>query len=359
MKWSWKLGEVAGIGIFMHSTFLILIIWIGVSYWRVEQSAIAVVEGVGFILALFGCVVLHELGHAFAARAFGIQTRDITLLPIGGVARLERMPEDPWQEFIVALAGPFVNVLIAAILFVGLFVTGSLGALDDLIATSGSFLMRLMFVNIVLVVFNLIPAFPMDGGRVLRAILASQMDYAKATRIAATVGQTIAIALGFLGLISNPVLVLIALFVWIGAGYEAASVTLRSAVSGITAKVVMLTHYETLTPEDSVHDAVDLTLRGSQKDFPVIDNQGTVIGVLTQSGMLKAITSTGPDTQVVDAMIRDVQPTTTGEMLESLLVRLKDEECQTVPVVEQGQLVGIVTMENVSEFLRIQQAINA
>lgn len=175
MKWSWKLGRFAGIDVYIHTTFLLLIGFIGVSYWLQERSLAAVVGGIGFILALFLCVVLHEYGHALTARRYGISTRDITLLPIGGVARLERMPDEPRQELWVALAGPAVNVVIAAALFGWLFINGSLMPLETLSVTSGSFLERLMLVNITLVAFNLLPAFPMDGGRVLRALLATRL----------------------------------------------------------------------------------------------------------------------------------------------------------------------------------------
>lgn len=359
MKWSWKLGEVAGIGIFMHATFLILLVWIGLSHWHAEQNVIAVAEGVSFILALFACVVLHELGHALAAQRYGIQTRDITLLPIGGIARLERIPEDPRQELIIAIAGPLVNVVIAVALLFGLVMSGNLQSIQDVTATGGSFLTRLMLVNIVLVIFNMLPAFPMDGGRVLRALLATQIDYARATQFAATIGQTLAIGLGFLGLMSNPFLVLIAVFVWVGAAYESTAVTLRSAIRGLTIKAVLQTHFETLSSQSSVNDAVDLTLNGSQKDFPVLDHHGEVIGVLTQSGMLKALTSTGPDTLVVEAMQNDVKTVSTDEQLESLLSHFEEGGCQTVIVIDRDQIVGIVTLDNLSEFLRIQQAINS
>ncbi len=198
MKWSWKIGSVAGIKVYVHSTFLILLGWIAVSHWTADHSYLAVAEGVGFILAIFSCVVAHELGHALAAQQYGITTRDITLLPIGGVARLERMPDKPWEEFVVALAGPLVNVVIAAALFIGLKLGGWLVAADSLSVTGGPFLVRLLAVNVFLVVFNLLPAFPMDGGRVLRAILAARMEYTKATQIAANIGQSMALMFLFL-----------------------------------------------------------------------------------------------------------------------------------------------------------------
>lgn len=358
MKWSWKIGEVAGIGIFVHSTFFILVGWIALSYWYAERNVMALIEGVGFILALFGCVVLHELGHALAGQRYNIATRDITLLPIGGVARLERMPEDPKQELIVAIAGPLVNVVIAASLWFGLKVSGNLVPLETASATGGSFLTRLMYVNIALVVFNLLPAFPMDGGRVLRALLATRMDYAQATQTAASVGQVMALMFGFVGLFSNPFLVFIALFVWIGATQEASMALIKSAIGGIPVSGAMLTDYKTLVPEDKLGHAVNLTLSGSQKDFPVVHGD-SVIGVLTQSHMLTALAKHGPESLVSDTMQQEVEFADSHEMLESVLARLSECACHTLPVTHKGRLVGLVTMDNIGEFLRIQAALDA
>ena len=176
MKWQWKIGRFFDIDVYMHATFLLLIGWVGISHWLDQQSWTAVLSGIAFILLLFLFVVMHEYGHALTARKFGIKTRDITLYPIGGVARLERMPEKPIEELWVALAGPAVNVVLAVGLFGWLFVTNTLEPLSGLTVSSGSLIERLAVVNLSLVLFNLIPAFPMDGGRVLRAALAMRMD---------------------------------------------------------------------------------------------------------------------------------------------------------------------------------------
>ena len=207
MRWAWKIGKLAGIDVYMHATFLLLVAFIVVASWVESHNVDRVLIAVAFTLVLFGCIVLHELGHALTARRYGIRTRDIVLLPIGGVGRLERMPEDPNQELRVALAGPAVNVLIAAALFGLLALVGGLPTWHEAINiswTGHNFLPSLMAVNVWLVLFNLIPAFPMDGGRVLRALLAKRMDYTEATQTAAHVGQGIALVFGFLGLFLIP-----------------------------------------------------------------------------------------------------------------------------------------------------------
>ena len=356
MKWSWKLGEVAGIGVYMHATFLILIAWVALSHWLEEHSLAASLSGVAFILALFGCVLLHELGHALTAKKFGIRTRDITLLPIGGLARLERMPDDPIQELWVALAGPAVNVVIAALLFVWLRLTGGLESLGKLSVSGGPFFPRLMVVNLFLVLFNMIPAFPMDGGRVLRALLATRMDYTRATQVAAHLGQGIAFLFGFIGFFGNPFLLFIAFFVWIGAAQEASMTLIKAALGGIPVSRAMLTRYRTLSPEDTLDRAVQLILSGSQQDFPVVED-GHAVGVLTRGDLLVALAKQGQQSLVKDVMRRDFQTVDSSEMLEAAFMRLQSCECHTLPVERNGQLVGLLTMDNVGEFIMIQSAL--
>jgi Zn-dependent protease/CBS domain-containing protein len=358
MKWSWKLGRFLGIDVFMHFTFLLLIGWVLLSHWAAGESLEAAIEGVGFILALFGCVVLHEYGHALTARRYGIKTRDITLLPIGGVARLERMPDKPAQELWVALAGPAVNVVIAIVLFVWLQLTSALVPLAELEVGSGSFIERLMVVNIVLVGFNMIPAFPMDGGRVVRALLAMRMEYTQATQIAASLGQSIAILFGFLGLVSNPFLLFIAFFVWIGAAQESSMTQIKSALAGIPVSRAMLTDFQTISQRDTLSRAVELILAGSQQDFPVVSD-GRVVGILTRGDILTGLTSQGPGTLVSDVMQREFEVFDSLEMLETAFARLQTCQCQTVPVVHSGQLIGLLTQDNVGEFLMIQAATRA
>ena len=301
MPWSWKLVRIAGIDVYVHATFFMVVAWIALIHWNESQSLAAVVEGVGFILALFACVVLHEFGHALTAARYGIRTRDITLLPIGGLARLERMPDVPVQELWVALAGPAVNVVIAILLFGWLQASGAWQSVDRIGVTTGAFAERVMLANVFLAGFNLLPAFPMDGGRALRALLATRMEYTRATQRAAMIGQGMAILFGFIGLQGNPMLIFIALFVWIGAGQEASVVQMKSALAGIPLRRAMLTHFRTLTPTSTLGDAVDFLLTGSQQDFPVVAN-GRIEGMLTRSDLVKALTRSGRTAPVADNM---------------------------------------------------------
>lgn len=357
MKWSVKLGTFAGIAVYVHSTFLILLVWIVAAHVGQGQGLGATLSGVGFILAIFACVLLHEFGHALVAKRFGIRTRDITLLPIGGLARLERIPEDPKQEFLVAIAGPAVNGVIAAGIFLLLLLSRGIGPFGELNVASGPLLERLMIVNLVLLVFNLIPAFPMDGGRVLRAVLATRLSYARATQMAAGVGQAIALAFGFIGLLFNPILVFIALFVWIGAAHEASMVMMRASLGGIPVKQAMVTDFEVLDASESLGRAVDLTLSGSQKDFPVLDRE-RVVGVLLQKDLLAALARDARDSPVSEVMQRDLQFAQANEMLDLAFRRLSEGKCNTVPVTQHGKLVGLITMDNVGEFLAIQAALD-
>jgi Zn-dependent protease/predicted transcriptional regulator len=353
MKWSWKMGSFAGIDVFIHTTFLLIIGWLGFTYYRQTGTVVGTLEGILFTLLLFGCVVLHEYGHALTARRYGIKTRDITLYPIGGVARLERMPDKPIQELWVALAGPAVNVFIAAILFGWLIFSNALQPLANLSMTGGPFIERLLLVYISLVLFNLIPAFPMDGGRVLRALLALRLEYTRATQIAATIGQGLALLLGFIGLFSNPFLLFIAFFVWIGAGQEASMVQMKNALGGIPVGRVTITDFQSLSPQDTLGRAVELILAGSQTDFPVVENN-MVVGVLTRNDILAALSQQDRQVPIATIMRRDFQVVDANEMLEPAFARLQTCGCHTMPVTYNGRLVGLLTTDNVGEFLMIQ-----
>ncbi len=357
MRWSIKIGKLAGIDVFIHFTFFLLLAWIAFVYYNQSGSVNAAVAGIFFILVIFGCVVLHELGHALTARKFGIQTRDIILLPIGGVARLEKMPDEPRQELYVALAGPAVNIVIAAALGVFLYITEGFTPLSQLAGASASFAERIMAVNIFLVIFNMIPAFPMDGGRVLRSVLAMRLPYAKATQYAATLGQGIAVLFGIFGLFFNPLLLFIALFVWIGAAQETKITQMKSAFSGVPVTNAMLTNFRSLDRHQTLERAVELTINGTQKDFPVTD-RGDVIGVLTQSDLIAALSKHGPHALVSEAMQKHFVTVDSYDMLETAFTKLNDCNCHTLPVTRNNRLVGLLTMDNLGEYMRIQSALS-
>lgn len=343
MKWSYKIGEWAGIRVNLHITFLLLIGFLLISGLALGTDTPAVLGNIGFILALFGCVLLHEFGHALAARRYGISTKDITLLPIGGLARLERMPADPKQELVVALAGPLVNVVIAALL------------LPVVTLTDVSFVERLFSANLALVAFNLIPAFPMDGGRVLRAGLAMKMDYARATRTAATIGQGFAVLFGIVGFFTNPTLMFIAVFIWLGAAGEANAAQLKSSVSGVTAGRAMQTHFQVLSPLHSVRQVADLMLAGAPQDFPVID-RGRLAGLLLRNDVIRALAERGPEAYVAGIMRRDHPVIEANAALDEAALLLQTSGLRTLPVMMGGQLAGLLTLDRIAEFVMIQSA---
>jgi Zn-dependent protease/CBS domain-containing protein len=365
MRWSIKIARIAGIDVYMHLTFLLLLAWIGYMYYKPRESVEDAVWGIVFILTIFATVVLHELGHALAARRYGIETRDITLLPIGGVARLERMPREPWQELFVAVAGPLVNVVIAAGLLVGILAAGGFSPPPEHITPEnslflGTFAERLFWVNVLLVVFNAIPAFPMDGGRVLRAFLAMNMDYAQATQVAAVIGQGIAFLFAIVGLLGgNFILLFIALFVWMGAAGEASVAQLQAAIEGIPVRRAMIEDFVTVRADAELREVANHVLRGFQPDYPVVDAAGRVVGVLPQARLLAGLSADGPSAPVGRYMRDDFRTTSPGEMLDRALARLQEGECPVLPVLDGERLVGLLTTENVGELVMIREAIKS
>lgn len=357
MKWSWKLTRVAGIDVYVHATFFILIAWIAMSYWRLEGNIDAVMAGVFFILAVFLCIVLHELGHALTARRYGIKTKNITLLPIGGVALLERMPEDPIQEVKVALAGPAVNLVIVALLWFWISLTSNVQDPYEISLSTGSFAERLLIVNFILAFFNLLPAFPMDGGRVFRAVLSMRMDRNRATQIAVAGGQILALWFGYMGLMYNPFLIFIALFVWIGAAAEAGMEQIKFSLADIPVGKAMLTDFQTLQADDPLARAIELTLSGSQKDFPVIQ-KGNVVGILSQMNLLKGLQLKGDTSQISEWMEENVESAQPDEQVVNLLQRMQSQQTRLITIVDQGRLVGIVNFDNIMELISIQKAMH-
>jgi Zn-dependent protease/CBS domain-containing protein len=354
MSWSLPIFRVAGIQLRIHVTFLLLIGWLAFGYYAAGGSAVAA-SRVLFILLLFLCVVLHEFGHALAAKSFGINTPDITLLPIGGVARLERMPEEPKQELIIALAGPAVNVVIALGLLVAI---DWRGAADNAVVDASTLPAKLLAINVMLVLFNMLPAFPMDGGRVLRALLATRLSYARATQIAASIGQGCAFVFGFIGLLWNPFLLFIALFVYIGASQEAALAQMRDVSRRFPVSSAMVREFRSLPMTATLQEAVDALLATSQHDFPIVDENGSVAGVLTRHDLIAALRKDDPTIRVADVMRRDIPTVTTGTRFEEAFRIMQECNCPAVPVLDSmKRLVGLLTPENVSELMMVHSAL--
>jgi Zn-dependent protease len=359
MHWSFRLVRIFGIEIKIHVTFFLLLAWIGWLYHR-TGGVPAAIDGVVFVLLIFGCVLLHELGHALAAAHFGIKTPDITLLPIGGVARLERMPEKPAQEIAVTLAGPAVNILIAAVLAVAIGLTTGFPDLQALQQPGLPMTVRLFWVNIWLVIFNAIPAFPMDGGRLLRALLAMRMNYARATQIAANIGHGIAFLFFIVGLWASPMLILIAVFVYFGASSEALMAQVRSISKDLRVSAAMVTQFQALPLEATLNEAVEALLRTSQHEFPVTDHDGQVRGILTRDDMIAALRKSGAATPVAEVMRTDIPSVPQSMLFDRAFALMQQCSCPALPVLDSlGRLVGLFTPENVGEMIMVQSALGA
>lgn len=355
LPWSWKLVTVAGIDVYVHATFLLLIAFVALSDLVAGQGVPAMVRGTLLILAVFTTVVLHEFGHALTARRFGVRTRDITLLPIGGVARLEKMPDKPRQQLLVALAGPAVNLCIALLLFgVVRLLDGPVGV-ESVRHAGGPFLTQLMWINVSLAVFNLLPGYPMDGGRILRALLAMRMAPERATQTAARVGQGVAVIFGLVGLFVSPLLMVIAVFVWLGAKAEHSVSTVKVALAGLSVRHGMITDFKTVSPTDPLSRAVDLTLAGFQQDFPVMDGP-RVVGILTHGDVLRGLAERGANVSVEQAMRGAIETVSPSEALDGALMRLHQGECHVLMVVENEKVVGLLTVGNIGELLALETA---
>jgi len=357
MGWSVNIGTIAGTAVRVHITFLIFLVWIFLASY-LAGGLEAAWNGLVFMVLLFACVLAHEFGHILTARRFGVATPDVTLLPIGGVARLERIPEKPLEELLIALAGPAVNVVI------GLGLAALAGArlgtapLATVESTKIAMVDRLADVNLFLAAFNMIPAFPMDGGRVLRALLSIKLEFVRATQVAATIGQWVAFALGFAGLLyANPILIFIAVFVYLAAASEAQLVSVRAMSRGIPVSAAMMTQFAVLSPQAHIDDAVETLLRTSQGEFPVVDPAGRLLGLLGRDGLVRALKQLGPDARVSDAMVTNVPTIGSRHTLDEAFRLLQDKSAPAVGVLDgEGRLAGLITPETIGEMLMVRQA---
>ncbi|MGI4791692.1 MAG: site-2 protease family protein [Janthinobacterium lividum] len=355
---SLRIATVAGIPIRLHFTFLLFLLWVG----------LAGPHGAGglsllYVLAIFLCVVLHELGHSVVAQHDGIPVADITLYPIGGVARIEKRPTAR-QELGIAVAGPAVNVVIALVLWAVLTAMKAplnLASLQDPVQTVPVFLTKVLFANIWLVLFNLIPAFPMDGGRVLRALLALNMPPERATGIAASIGQSIAIVAGIWAIFSGQwFLMFVAFFIYLGAGQEAFAYRQAALGEGVPVRSAMMTDVRTLTVGNTLKEAADVLLDTAQQDFPVMHGD-VVQGLLTRDGLLRGLSQQGPSAYVAGAMARQFASVGPDDDLGATLPILQS---QSAPLIvldpeQEGKLLGVITTENVQEYFAVKQIVAA
>ena len=349
MHWSFAIGTVKGTVVRIHFTFLLFLAWIVLAANAAGGARAALSAGLFFIL-LFASVLLHEFGHIFVGRRFGVRTPTVTLLPIGGVALMERIPEQPRQELLISLAGPAVNLVIGGALVV---VLGGLPAHPDMeLSNLGqAFWTHLAFANLALALFNLLPAFPMDGGRALRALLAARLGYARGTKAAAAVGQLLAVLMGLFGIASgNFILTLIAIFVFLGAGAEAAGARLRGASLGALASDLMITRFETLRPDESIERAGQALIQTHQREFLIVDGLGGLQGVLTKDQIAAAIRKGPPDAAISGVMGREV-PVVSPLHLADHVMQLLQGGATAVAVVDGGYLVGMITLDNVLEYV--------
>jgi Zn-dependent protease len=355
MGWSFSIGRLTGIQIRVHLTFLLFLAWVGFTDgvaggWR------AALQGITLLCLVFTCVLLHELGHAWAARRFGIRTPDITLLPIGGLARLERIPERPVEEVGVALAGPAVSAALALVF----------GALSNFQLTSmesegqgwDALPANLFTINTGLLAFNLIPAFPLDGGRVFRALLAMRLNYARATQIAAGAGQLLAVLLGAAGLlVPAPMLVFIAAFLFLGAGSEASQVAVREASRGLRVKDAMMTRFTLLPTDARLADAADLLVHSAQHTFPIGDDVGRYLALLSRNGLIAGLHAVGPMGPALSYARIDLPTVTPGHLFSAACSLMREFETPALPVLDpSGRLVGLFTEENVGSLLLMDGA---
>lgn len=362
MGGSIPLFKVAGITIRMHVTFPLILVWGAIQFGILRgQGVPGAIFGVVVFLLLFAIVILHELGHSFAALYYGVAVKQIVLLPIGGVAQLERIPENPLQEFVIAIAGPLVNFGLALVLApvgvvlgYGLEFLGPAALIDQMDTLSLRSIFNYVFIsNLFLGIFNLIPAFPMDGGRVLRALLAIPLDYVTATRIAATIGQALAFLFGFWGFLGGGFfMILLAIFIYMGAGQESQMVQIRQALRGLKVAQAYSRQTRTLSPQATLQDAVDLILSTFQADFPVCEGE-RLVGLLPQMRLLEQLNQRGPATPVSEVMLTEVTPVAPSEEVFAVQQRLAESQLDALPVVEGGRFLGLITSRDISELYRL------
>jgi len=363
-----RLAAIGGIPIYIDWSFWLLVIWIAVSaFWHSGGDWAFVGWRLMLIVGLVVSVIIHELGHAFAAAAFQIRTRDITMYPFGGVASIEKLPEKPLQELVIAIAGPLMNFLIIGFITAGLLLSGLSWDVNPAYyfslrrLTIQDYFIQLAQLNLLLAIFNLIPAFPMDGGRVLRAFLAMRLPHARATAIAATVGQLFAVVFALLGLLGNPVLILIGFFVFVAAGNEKKAAEGQSILKGVRAREAVMVNYPILSATASLQAAIEALLGSQARSFLIVDPDGRPAGTLSREGIIKALhESTPPTTPLTEVMDERLITVDANTELSEVMHILQEEEVPFVLVTEKvgssTVILGLIDAENIAEYLLIKKA---
>jgi len=351
MTWSFQIGKLFGIPLRVHLTFLLLLLFVALQ--RPGTQGLGGIPGALFVLALFACVVIHELAHSLVARHYGIPVQHIILLPIGGVSVMEKMPDKPYQEFNVAVVGPLTSLALGLGIAGLVFASGGAASLLHPFAPAGmQFLPRLAWLNLLLAGFNLLPIFPTDGGRVLRAFLALRMDYAQATHTAAIIGQGLAIFMAFFGLffLHDLWLVLIAVFLFMGATSEDTQVRLRRALNQVPASRAMISELRTLDRTTTLADAFEYASHSYQHDFPVLED-GALAGLVTRQGLITGMQQLGGEHTVAEIMVTNLCRVSPTDSLSNVYQELATGACHIAAVTEGEKLVGMVTPESVSQYL--------
>ena len=354
-----SLFKVRGIQIRMHYTFPLILIFAAIQFASLTGRGLTgALFGVIVISILFVIVVLHELGHSIAAQSYGIQVKQIVLLPIGGLAQLARMPEKPSQELVISAAGPLVNFALAAVLAVlglayGQELSLQFGIRLPAGITLGAVFSYVFAANLFLGLFNLLPAFPMDGGRILRSLLAMRIDYSRATRWAVTIGQGMAVLMGLWGFFGGGFfLILIAFFIFGAAGQEGRMIKMRQLLGDITVREAFSSQIRSLSPHSTLREAIALTMSSIQSHFPVRDGE-RLLGVLTRSRLGEALRKAGPDAFAAKFMQTDLEPVSPDEKLYIAQQLLAEADTDALPVVEGGQFLGLVTAQDVNKVYRL------
>jgi Zn-dependent protease/CBS domain-containing protein len=350
MKWSFEVAKLFGIPLKIHVTFLLLLLFVAMAGAHVDQPG-GVLQGILTVVFVFAGVVVHELAHSLMARRYGVNVRGIVLLPIGGVSQMEQMPEDPKQEIKVSVAGPVTSLALAGIFYLLASVLGQKLYWGKDWFFTGDLLPKLYLINLMLGLFNILPAFPMDGGRVLRGILATRLDHLRATKVAVEIGQALAILMFFFGIfyLGSLWLALIAVFIYLGAEGEEHATMVRAALRGVPVTRAMLTHIETADPADTLASVVEKACHSLQVDFPVVEGD-RVVGLLPKEVIFPAIHEKSPDTPVSEIMKKEFLSATGNETLDRVFQKMQGQRISFVPIIEGEKLMGMINLEQIGKY---------